>query len=405
VLKNGKLQLALFCLGHVVILLPLFNTLYAIHHSSTALYLEYASRIWNGHLPYQDFPLEYPPFSLVFFLVPRLFASGLSAYAGAFQIEVLIYDLLGLYILYRIAQNKDIPPWKMLAVYSAAVLAIGPIFFESYDIFSAILTLLSVFFFCGNKHRWAWVFLALGFMTKFYPAVIAPIYIFYYLRDRSYKRIWEGLTIFAGVCLVILLPFLVTAPGSIGNLVNTHSARPLQLETTYSSVLLIIDKVTNNSPEIVYSYGSKNIMNPPADTLAAVSWLVMVLLLLAAYWLICRSIKSNTTSSPETGMYALLVIGVLLVSGKILSPQFLIWLLPLLPLVGDKKGILLTAFFIVIGGLTYYIYPAHYQGLENNESMVIAALFIRNLLLIFLTATIAVFIYKSKSRTNHAIVP
>jgi hypothetical protein len=400
VLKNSKLQLALFCLGHVIILLPLFNTVYAIHHASTALYLEYASQIWNGHLPYQDFPLEYPPFSLIFFLLPRLFASSLSAYAGAFEIEVLLFDLLGMYILYRIARKWDMPPWKLLMVYSVAILAIGPIFIESYDVFPAILTLLSMFFFYNDKHRWAWIFLALGFMTKLYPVVIAPIYIFFYLRDRCYKRIWQSIIMFGVVCLIIILPFLVTAPGSVGQLVSTHSARPLQLETTYSSVLLVLGKLTNISPEIVYSYGSRNIMNPTAETLAALSWLVTILFLLAAYWLIYRSIKANTTELPQIGTYSLLIVCVLLISSKVLSPQFLIWLIPFFPLVSGKKGVLLTAMLVVIGALTYYIYPLHYDGFENNESAVVFVLFVRNLLIIVLTAMAAATIYKNGSLPN-----
>jgi hypothetical protein len=400
VLKNSKLQLALFCLGHVIILLPLFNTVYPIHHASTALYLEYASQIWNGHLPYQDFPLEYPPFSLIFFLLPRLFASSLSAYAGAFEIEVLIFDLLGMFILYRVACKWDMTPWKLLTVYSVAILSIGPIFVESYDVFPAILTLLSMFFFYGNKHRWAWIFLALGFMTKLYPVLIAPVYVFLYMRDHCYKRIWQGIAIFTGVCLIILLPFLFTVPGSLEQLATTHGTRPLQVETTYSSFLLIIGKLTNINPEIVYSYGSKNIINPPADTLAALSWLVTILLLLAAYWLIYRSIKANTTLLPQIGIYSLLVICILLISSKVLSPQFLVWLMPFFPLVSGKKGVWLTAILVGIGALTYYIYPVHYGGFENNESAVVFVLFIRNLLIIVLTAVAAAITYKSGSVPN-----
>jgi uncharacterized membrane protein len=306
-LRNTKLQLALFCLGHAVILLPLFDTIYRMPHSSTVLYLDYASRVMGGGFPYRDFFMEYPPLALVFFILPRLFSSTLSLYSGAFEIEVLLFDLLGLYLIYRIAKIYGRTPWIMMAVYSAALLAIGPIIIESYDIFPAILTLLSIFLFITGRHKTAWVILALGFMTKLYPALIAPVFIFYYLRDHEYKRIWTGIGVFSATCLIIAIPFLATAPSSFLNVVTMHGSRPLQLETTYSSVLLIIHRLTNTNPELVFSAGSDNIVGPLPDKLAFAGLFLMVLFLLLAYQLIYSRVLKEKSRLPEMGAYSLLV--------------------------------------------------------------------------------------------------
>jgi uncharacterized membrane protein len=396
-LKNGKLQLALFCFAHAAILLPLFNTVYRMLHASTPLYLDYASRIFQGSLPYRDFSLEYPPMALAFFILPRLFSANLSVFAGAFEIEVLIFDLLGLYLFYRIARNNGDTPWKMMAMYSAAILAIGPIIIESYDIFPAILTLLSLYLFSTGKHKTAWLILALGFMTKLYPAVIAPVYIFYYLRDRQYKRIWSGIGVFAAACLIILLPFLVMAPDSLLQFINFHSSRPIQLETTYSSVLLFISQFSTIDFQIQFSSGAQNIVGPVSDILATISLFLLVFFLLAAYWLIFRRIKKEKNGFTEMGVYALLVILILLAAGKILSPQYLIWLCTLIPLITGKKGLAVTAVFILIGVLTYYIYPLHYEELAAVKSPVAAVLLVRNILLILLAVMTAVFLTRKKT--------
>ena len=93
----------------------------------------------HGAVPYRDFPMEYPPFSLFFFILPRLFASTYIPYVVAFEIEVVIFSLVGLYIIYDISSRLGKEPWKLMTVYTLAILAIGPITGQQYDIFPSIL--------------------------------------------------------------------------------------------------------------------------------------------------------------------------------------------------------------------------------------------------------------------------
>ena len=136
---SHKWHLAFFGLAHAIILPLLFHTIYQIPYSSIGIYFDYASRVLDGSLPYRDFTLEYPPFALFFFILPRLFTSSFWGYTIAFQMEAFLFDLLGLYLIYRIAQCQGKALWKMLTVYTVAILAIGPIIAQSYDIFPAII--------------------------------------------------------------------------------------------------------------------------------------------------------------------------------------------------------------------------------------------------------------------------
>ena len=78
-----------------------------------------------------------------------------------------------------------------------------------------------------------------------------------------------------------------------------------------------------------------------------------------------------------------------LVASKVLSPQYLIWVLPLLPLVtGPRRGVI-WGVFVTAGLLTYYIYPLHYPDLLGREPVAVVALAARNVLLLTLTLIVA----------------
>ena len=80
--------------------------------------------------------------------------------------------------------------------------------------------------------------------------------------------------------------------------------------------------------------------------------------------------------------YSLLAILIMLLSSKLFSPQFLIWLCPLLPLVRGRWRYTSWMLFLAVGGLTQYIYPYHYIEFELGTPYLIAMMASRNFLLV-----------------------
>jgi hypothetical protein len=119
-----------------------------------------------------------------------------------------------------------------------------------------------------------------------------------------------------------------------------------------------------------------------ADTVAKISVLLLPLSLTAAYWLIYRRMKEASNPLHEIAHYCLLVVAVMIATSKVLSPQYFIWLCPLVPLFSGRFQHALWVVFIAIGALTYQIFPLHYQELIDLKSGAIAALLARNLLVI-----------------------
>ncbi|MEN6472515.1 MAG: glycosyltransferase 87 family protein [Syntrophaceae bacterium] len=373
-----------------IIYYVLFQTIYKMPYTATLLYFEYASHIMDGDLPYRDFNLEYPPLALVFFLLPRLFTTVYPTYVMVYKVEVFICMLIGLMVIYRSAARLRQAPWKVMSVYTLGILAVGPIIAEQYDLFPAILVLSAIYRFWTGRYKSGWMFLALGTMTKGYPLLIAPIFMIHHLRGRQYRRIVSGAVIFMGTCLAVLLPFLLADPSSLMSLIEYHSQRGIQIESTYGALLLAAHKMGLITIKLAFDHGSWNITGPAAEILAAWSTFIMAALLLAGYGLIYRSLRAGEPEITRIGTYTGLIITITLIASKILSPQYLIWLIPVIPLFFDSWRFIICLAFLLTGACTYIVFPVHYMELMDFKPGVITMLCIRDCLLIFFGVLIAV---------------
>ena len=95
---------------------------------------------------------------------------------------------------------------------------------------------------------------------------------------------------------------------------------------------------------------------------------------------------------PATGdrllRYAAACICAFIVFGKVLSPQYLIWLLPLVPLVRGRRGLAATALLTLALILTQVWFPQRYfaYALEFRNAGVVL---VRDLVLVALLAVLA----------------
>ncbi len=387
--------LAFFIFLHIAIFQFVFP-LYITPNADMELYFNAASKLANGLLPYQDFNFEYPPFSLIFFVVPALITKSYSVYAPLFQYEVLVFDIVGLLLVFDIARRLGEPSWKSLLAYTLSIVAVGPIVIQTFDIFPAILTLAAIYLFWLEKHNASWALLALGTLTKIYPAVVAPIFLLIYLRNRQFKRMRNGLLVFCSVCLITVVPLVIWGSDSILNFINYHSQRGIQIESTYSALIIILYKMGVTSVRTEFTFGSWNIVNPMTAAIAKLSLYLTAVSLLIAYWFIYRQVQPGQSQFTRIGVYVLLVLAITMATSKVLSPQYLIWLIPLFPIVCSRWRAPIVAAFIIAGALTYYIYPWDYSGLLDFHVDTVAVLLGRNVLLILLAVLAAFSLKRTK---------
>ena len=109
-----------FIIAHAIIFLIIFQGDFygsALREDFTLDYF-YSSQIINGHLPYQDFPVEYPPLAMLFITLPRLFVSNLSSYVYAYAFQLLVFDIIAMFIL---AASRDVIRLNLKTFFSAII--------------------------------------------------------------------------------------------------------------------------------------------------------------------------------------------------------------------------------------------------------------------------------------------
>ncbi len=375
--------------AHVFVVRNVFQTNLDVWYSGQRLYYFDASLFNAGQLPYRDFGFEYPPVALLLFWLPRIAGPTLWVYSQNFQLEVLAADAVILFVLYDWARRHGRNSAAVLGMYTIAFVAIGPIVGRQYDIFPAALTLLALYTFDLGHRKSSWVFLALGVMTKVYPLLLAPLFALYEWRAGERKRLRDGLIAFAITMVIIVLPSFIASPPSLLTLVAYHGERGIQIESTYSSVLLLLDRLGVAITSVRFAFGSYNVIGRLPHVFVMLSTPVLAGLLLWAYWLAYRRTAREEPGMPMLATSSLLVLTMGLLGSKVLSPQYVMWLLPFIPFVEGRRQWAVKICFVLAALVTWYII-LQYAGLINYQLRAELALLLRNALLgllAFVTAT------------------
>jgi hypothetical protein len=357
-----------------------------------ALYESYAQKLLDGRIPYHEFFFEYPPLSLVALVIPK--ATGLD-YGLSLRLEMWL--LLAVTLIAVLHTLRTIGADTM-RVFGAAVLIgcspalLGPIVFERFDAWPAALLSISLALLAAERWTSGTVGLALAICTKLYPVVVAPIAlarVFAAAGRRTTSR-----AAIAGVVAgaIVTLPFAVVGFGGLGFSYYVQFKRPLQLESTGAAVLLALDRL-GLYDTTVQSGLSKDIAGGAASGLAFASLVVQLAAIAFAGWWFWRG--PRTTASMLTAAAAAVVAFVAF--GKVLSPQYVIWIVPLVPLVARKVWVPAMALTVAAAGLTGLYFPLHYSGIRLVTNWV-WVLLARDVALVALAVLLLVVLYDDARR-------
>jgi len=378
---------ALFAVLHIVV----FTVIYSSGGFDVELYFEYASQIMSGEAPYRDFALEYPPGALLVFLIPRFFASTATAYGTAFTIEMLAFDLACLFMIIALARRLKLNAVSTMVIYTLVVVALGSIAVQRYDFAPAALSLAAVFAFGRGRYKIAWALVAVGTLVKLYPIALASLFLIYQWRHQPWRRLVAPVLVCGAVLLCGMLPFFILSPEGFLNAFSLQSGRNLQIESLYSSALFMAYALGGPALSVFQGPVSWDLASPYSADIARISLAVMFLAAAAVYfiYLVPYSKKKQAGIGPPTPPalgrllnFSLLVIIALLITSKVVSTQFIVWLIPFVPLVSGRARHVIWPTFVAVGCLTWYIFPSHYYDLRDLYVPPMQALFLRNFLIV-----------------------
>ncbi|HZO71346.1 MAG TPA: glycosyltransferase family 87 protein [Ktedonobacteraceae bacterium] len=300
---------------------------------------------------FQALPYEYP----ILTLAP--FSLGLSSidphwYQVAFALWMLLIAVIVYIMLARYRSRRSAIVYAIyLTVAGWATLA------GRFDIIPAALTLGALL--CAVRARWKWSFalLALATMFKFYPLVLLiPFLLAQQMQVQNTKwyawRRWVPLGTYAAVCAAIVVVSLLLNVGGTLAPLSYFDDRPIQVESLAASVIWLSNFFNHSSYYFDFTFGSLNIFSPLSSGVSLVGTLLLIAGLLYTCWL-------QWQRKIDLAVSCLLILLIVVVMGKIFSPQYLIWLIPFLAYVGEFD-LRWVVSWVIIGVLTSWIYPSMY---------------------------------------------
>lgn len=349
------------------------------------LYRQTAVNMLGGKLPYRDFAMEYPIFSLVPILITGLFSavSGgtFQSYLFWFVIQNILLGLGMALIIARIDKSDErqaVPRFLTVMIFSF------PVYLFRFDPFPAFLTIAAISQ-VPQKPFASGAALMASIAAKLYTIVLVPVFGLFYLFNRQWTK---GFLLLAGVatmCGVILVPFIWIDAHAVSDFLHAHLLRGVQVESLSGGFLLLADQLGWVDVAMEHSYGAIHLVtDASAGVLRAINLISPVSFGLMLTYITWAFYKASRTpgglSFNVLNAAAAIQILLFILLNKVLSPQYLIWLLPLLPFCRLRTYLV----FVVIVMLTIYIFPGNYYHLEAKQLWTILVLNVRNAMLIWL---------------------
>jgi hypothetical protein len=362
----------------------------------TPVYQGYADRVAQGDVPYRDFPVEYPPLAFAAFLPPRAVASSPQGYRVAFERE------MGLLLAVAAAATAMAAAAAGLGTVRAAaagsLMALGPavaggVSMTRFDLWPVALVALALWAVAAERDVAGGALLGLATAAKLWPALAAVPLVALAVRRGGRRLGLRTATAFATALAVPLAVALALSPSGLWHALSVQASRPLQIESTAAATLVALYHLGIGGPlGVATSAGSQNLSGSGVRLASAVTSglalaAVVGLTALGARRLLAAGGRLGVS---EAARWSLAAVAAALAFGRVLSPQFVLWLLPFPLLVRGRRGWLAATLVVLALGLTQAEFPRRYWSYADAFDATATGLVVaRDLTLVALVAAVA----------------
>ncbi|HEX9417101.1 MAG TPA: glycosyltransferase 87 family protein [Gaiellaceae bacterium] len=325
----------------------------------TPVYQRYGEEMVRGDVPYRDFKLEYPPAALPAFVIPAVGSPSQDTYESRFEWLMLLCGAAMIALMAAALSSLGAGSPRLAAALGFAGLApiaLGPVILTRFDLWPAALTVGALAALLSGRLRLGSGVLGLGFAAKLYPILLLPLALAFVWRRRGRREALVCAGAFAAVGVVCFLPFAAIAPGGLWHSVFEQGSRPLQLESLGSALLIAAHHVFGLGITMSSSHGSQNLGGSLPNAVAAIQALLQAAAVIAIWVWFARGEPGRERLVRASAMAVVAFIAL----GKVLSPQFLIWLIPLVPLVRGRRGLAASGLLALAFVLTQSWFPYRY---------------------------------------------
>ncbi|MCW3003663.1 MAG: hypothetical protein JWQ20_2961 [Conexibacter sp.] len=387
--RSGGLEITLSALALIVV------WLISTHHGPFSgdavndlyVYSVDHALLADGRVPFRDFDFEYPPLALLPIGLIGGSAVGMSL------------AMLGCAVVAQLAAWALAGPvagWSMVLLPPVA----GALVRTHIDLLPAALTLVGLALVVRRRPAWGLAMLGLGTMAKLYPAAIALVALAWLLGRGDARAAVRGAAAFAVVVLVLGVPFAALG-GFPATMVRFHADRPVQIESSAASVLEVLGgSYVTGHPIRPDRFKSNGLAGGAADVVLVVTTVASLAAVAALALLAARRPRADALILGAFGVTLALVA-----LSKVLSPQYVCWLLPLAAVAWAQGGRLPAALTAAAALLTQLWFPSRYFDVVHQDAWAVTAVAVRNALLLMALAATARALARSPRRAAAAPRP
>jgi Glycosyltransferase family 87 len=365
---------ALVCALHLALFVP------TIGDWSSVLINDFAPQaqaIKGGDLPYRDQDIEYPPLSVPVLIAPIYIDDSTQGFLDGFMWEMLAFDLAILVLIALALPGDTRRVLSALGIYTVgavilsdvvldnSLIDIGPLILNRFDLVPTFFVLAAILARDrGRSATWSGL-LSIAVAIKAFPLFLYPALL---RGERNLRRV-----VVAGIIPLLLCAVAVLVMGDeFGSAITYHTQRALQVESLAASPFEIAHVLGSSGISTGTGHGGFEIH---ASGTTAARW-ISVLIGAAGYlWLVLAGWRSKASNL----QFVCALLAVLVVFAPVLSPQFLLWILPISACaygLGKENLVLLVAILFT------QIVLQNYNGVDGLDGSFVWPVAARNLYLL-----------------------
>jgi uncharacterized membrane protein len=313
-----------------------------------------------------------------------------GAYQHSFKVLMALLGVATLFVAALVLVRLGASSLRLYGVLGALALApvvIGPVSLNTYDAWPALLVAGALCALLSGRGVLSFALLGLAFTAKLYPAALLPLFCVTLWRRAGPAALGRPLLAFGIATLVVIGPFAVLGWDGLWESVEAQAGRSLQIESLGAAVLLAAHRLGLYDAEVVRGSTaalSRDLDGALPDALATATSVVQAAAIVAVVWIFVRARGDGERLVAATAA----TLAGFLAFTRFLSPQYLVWLLPLVPLVAPPFGVaasVVLAAALVLAQLWFF----HYGDVFALERVVWLVV-VRDLLLVTLYGVLLV---------------
>jgi hypothetical protein len=318
-------------------------------------------------------------------LVPAALVSG---DAHGFELALAAITLAALALVAwqcaRLADRSGGSPLAASVTAAASPLLLGAIVRTQFDLVptAALAGGLALIARARAGSGMAW--LGAGVMTKAFPLVAGPPALAWLWSARGRAAALRGLAALAAVVAVVTAVAVAVSFDGVVDAARYQLDRPAQVESSQASVLAAAAAIGGETLTLAPARGSVALAmeSGGVGSVFALATLATLAAFAMLAWRTGVAVDDPGASRRGLLLAALGSVATLVAFGRVLSPQYMIWLVPLLALAVSWRhwwlaGALATAF-----ALTLAEFPGRYAALVAGDPGALALVGARNVALV-----------------------